>query len=172
MPRSSACAREPNRQRHLLLTEPWTFAEAAARTVWDGAWHWAKQLITLGPSVSVWPTVAVLVALVLLGAVSVQRAQREPPGLDPSQRLLVLGVFVIGALLVLGAQYLYWSAAGADEIGGMQARFFVPLLALLPIAAGPVPWRWASSWTAQIPMALTLVPLYVALAVTIAFRTY
>jgi hypothetical protein len=162
----------PARQRHLLVTQPWTFGEAAVRTVWDGAWHWGKQLFTLGPSVAVWPTIAALAALAVFAALSVQRAPREPDDLHWSQRLLVLAVFVGGALLVLGAQYVYWSQPGAGDVQGIQARFFVPLLALLPIALGPAPWRWARSATARVPVALAVVPVYVALAVTIAFRMY
>jgi uncharacterized membrane protein len=81
-------------------------------------------------------------------------------------------VFVAGALLVLGAQYVYWSGVGSDRVGGIQARFFVPLLACLPIAAGPVGWRWACSQTARVPVAVAVVPVYLALAVTIAFRMY
>jgi uncharacterized membrane protein len=120
----------------------------------------------------VWPTVGSLAAMAVFVALSVQRAPREPDDLDWTQRLLVVVVFVAGVLLVLGAQYVYWSKAGADAVGGMQARFFVPLLALLPIAVGPAPWRWARSASARVPVALAVVPVYVALAVTIAFRMY
>jgi hypothetical protein len=164
---------DPHRQRHLLLTEPWTFAGAVVRSVSDEWWHWAKSLITIGGSVSVWPTMAALVSLLLLGAVSLQRAAREPDeGLAWSQRIIVLIVFVIGALLVFGAQYVYWSTPGDNVVEGMQARFFVPLLVLIPIAVGPVPWRWARAATARVPVVLGLIPVYVALAVTIAFRQY
>ena len=81
-------------------------------------------------------------------------------------------VFVIGCLLVLGAQYVYWSVPGADVIGGMQARFFVPLLVLVPIAIGPRRRDWASPATARVPVGALLVPLYVALLVSITFRMY
>ncbi len=163
---------DPARQRHLLVTEPWTFAGAALRTVFDDAWQWAKQLVTTGASVAVWPAAAVVAALLVLSAVSLQRSRREPDGLAWSQRLVLGIVFVAGSLLVLGAQYVYWSAPGDDVVGGMRARFFVPLLVLLPIAVGPVPWRWARSATARVPVALAVVPIYVALAITIAYRMY
>ena len=164
---------DPHRQRHLLLTEPWTFVGAVARSVSDEWWHWAKTLITVGGSVSVWPTVAALVSLLLLGAVSLQRAHREPDQrLAWSQTVIVLIVFAIGALLVFGAQYVYWSTPGDNVVEGMQARFFIPLLVLIPVAVGPVPWRWARSATTRVPIALGLVPVYLALAVTIAFRMY
>ncbi len=88
------------------------------------------------------------------------------------QRLLLVLVFVVGCLLVLGAQYVYWSAPGADVVGGMQARFFVPLLVLVPVVVGPRRGRWAAPATARVPVIALLVPLYVALLVTITFRMY
>lgn len=163
---------DPERQRHLLVTEPWTFAGAVVHTMVDYVWDWSKSLITIGVSVSVWPTVAVAASLLVVGAVSLQRTGREPEGLAWSQRIILVIVFVIGALLVFGAQYVYWTTPGDNAVEGMQARFFVPLLVLVPIAVGTVPWRWARSTTARIPVALGLVPVYVALAVTIAFRMY
>ena len=73
---------------------------------------------------------------------------------------------------MLGAQYVYWSAPGADVVGGMQARFFVPLLVLVPVVVGPRRGRWAAPATARVPVIALLVPLYVALLVTITFRMY
>jgi uncharacterized membrane protein len=78
----------------------------------------------------------------------------------------------VGCLLVLGAQYVYWSAPGADVVGGMQARFFVPLLVLVPVIVGPRRGSWARPATARLPLAVLLVPLYVALLITITFRMY
>ena len=135
-------------------------------------WNWGKGIVTLGPSVAVWPTVAVAAFLVVLALVAVQRSEREPGGLDVWQRVLLVLVFVVGCLLVLGAQYVYWSAPGADVVGGMQARFFVPLLVLVPVVVGPRRGRWAAPATARVPVIALLVPLYVALLVTITFRMY
>lgn len=163
---------DPDRQRHLLVTQPWDFAGAALHTVADETWYWAKQLFTMGPGVAVWPTVAVVVSGLVMVAVSLQRGRREPDALAWSQRIIALVVFAVGALLVLGAQYVYWSKPADDFVGGMQARFFVPLLVLLPVAVGPVPWRWARAATARVPVALAIVPVSIALGASIAFRMY
>jgi uncharacterized membrane protein len=88
------------------------------------------------------------------------------------QRVLVVLVFVVGALLVLGAQYVYWSSPGADTVGGIQARFFVPLLVLIPIAVGPRRRTWARPERSRLPLAVLLVPIYALLVVTISFRMY
>jgi hypothetical protein len=163
---------DPARQRSLLLHEPWTFLEAAVRTVGQDVWDWAKDLVTLGPSVAVWPAIGVVVVLAILALVSLQRAPAEPSGLAILQRVLLVVVFVIGCLLVLGAQYVYWSAPGADHVGGMQARFFVPLLVLVPITIGPRRGGWAAAATTRMPLAWLVVPAYLAFLVTVTFRMY
>jgi len=163
---------DPDRQRSLLVREPWTFVAAAGRTVGEDLWDWGKGLITLGPSVAVWPAIAVVVTLVVLALVSVQRDAREPRGLDRAQRVLLVVVFVVGCLLMLGAQYVYWSVPGADVVGGMQARFFVPLLVLVPIVVGPRRGAWATPSVARVPLVALLVPLDVALLVSVTFRMY
>jgi hypothetical protein len=162
----------PARQRDLLAHEPWTFVAAAARTVGRDGWAWAKGLLTVGPSVAVWPTIAALAVLALLILLSLQRSACEPAGLGVAERVLLLVVFTMGSLLVMGAQYVYWSVPGADAIGGMRARFFVPLLVLLPIATGPRHGRWADPVTARVPLAVLAVPAYVALLATITLRMY
>ena len=65
-----------------------------------------------------------------------QRAQREPPGLDPCQRLLVLACSS-SAGGRHRANYLYWTAPGADEVGGVQPRFLVPLVGIAADRRGP-----------------------------------
>jgi uncharacterized membrane protein len=129
-------------------------------------------LITLGPSVAVWPALAIVVTLAVLALVSVQRGTREPRALVPSQRALLVIVFVVGCFLVLGAQYVYWSVPGANVVGGMQARFFVPLLVLVPIAVGPRHGAWATPTVARVPLVAFVPPLFVALLVSITFRMY
>jgi len=167
-----AVAVDPDRQRSLLLHQPWHFVDAVARTVVEQLDDWGKGLIVLGPSVAVWPLLAVVVFLVVLALVSVQSSPGEPDALSPLQRVLLALVFIAGCLLVLGAQYVYWSAPGDDVVGGMQARFFVPLLVLVPIVVGPRRGAWASSTTARVPLTVLLLACYVAFLVTVAFRMY
>ena len=134
---------DPARQRSLLLHEPWTFLVAAGRTVGEDLWDWGKGLITLGPSVrgaATWsPSWSCLRGVgARLGAA---RCPRAAAGSIPCNAAPLVIVFVVGCLLVLGAQYVYWSVPGADVVGGMQARFFVPLLVLVPIVVLRPPSR-------------------------------
>ena len=73
---------------------------------------------------------------------------------------------------MLGAQYVYWSQPDADVVGGMQARFFVPLLVLVPIIDRTASRAMGKRRQRRGFRAALLVPLYMALLVTITFRMY
>ena len=111
---------------------PWDFVADAARTTRDEAWNWLEGLWSVGISVTHWPVVVVVIGIVIYAAVSLQRAPGEPSPLHWLQRTAGRGRVPRRRALVLGAQYVTWSTPGDDVIGGVQGRFFVPLLVLRP----------------------------------------
>jgi hypothetical protein len=158
---------DPDRQRELLLTEPWHFAGAAITTVVDSAWQWIRTYTSVGLSVTDWPAgVGVAGSLVLL-LVALQSFREPESRLRVASRLVVFGLLVLVVVIALGAQYVYWSAPGDDRVSGMQARFFLPGLVLLPLALGPVRARWADSREATVPLALLAVPVLALFCVTL-----
>ena len=162
----------PPERRHELLTTPWHFAADALRTVPDQTWDWLKGLWGVGPSVTNWPAVVIVVAVLLFVAVALQRDRDEPRSLLWSQRALVLLLFVIGSALVFAANYVYWTTPGDDTINGIQARYLVPLLALLPVAVGTPRLRALAARDARFPVAVLLVPFFVVFAVSVTFRMH
>jgi uncharacterized membrane protein len=162
---------DPGRQQHLLLTQPWKFAWAAVATTFDSAWEWVRTYTAVGPSVTHWPSVVGVVAALVLLLVAFQ-SRREPARLVVRQRLLLLVLLVLVVLLTLGAQYVYWSAPGAARVGGMQARFFLPGLVLLPLAVGPIRARWADSDAATLPLSLLLVPVLAVFCASLVLRMH
>ena len=126
-------------QKHRLLHAPWDFAADTVRTVVNQSLGWFKTLVDVGPSVTHWPwALAVIVAV--YAVVSIQRtarARHQPPVASPALIVLVSG----RAGGVIAANYIYWTTPGLDEVGGVQPRYLVPLMALVPVAIG-APWGW------------------------------
>src|SRR5262249_20773054 len=151
---------DPPPRRHELLTAPWHFVADSLRTIPDQFWSWLKGLFGVGPSVTHWPAVVIVFAVASFAVVSIQRDDGEPRALRWSQRGLLLFVFVVGMALVFAANYVYWTTPGDDTIGGIQARYFVPLLVLLPVAAGTPRVRWLDARVARVPVAVLLVPFF------------
>ena len=142
------------------------------RTTYHQLWEWTHTLVTVGPSVTHGPTILAVLAIVVYGAVSVQHASTEPEALHWLQRLLVFAVFVAGAVMVVAANYVYWTEPFSDQVGGVQPRYFMPLVALVPVAVGPLPFKWARASNARFPIAALLVPVLVAFCVILTFRMY
>jgi Predicted membrane protein (DUF2142) len=158
---------DPPARRHELLTAPWHFVADALRTVPDQFWEWTKGLFGVGPSVTDWPGIVIGVALAIFVVVALQHDGHEPRPLRWFERGLVLVLFVIGMALVFAANYVYWTTPGNDEISGIQARYFVPLLVLIPLMVGTPRARWLGAREARIPLSLLLVPFFVVFAVSV-----
>jgi hypothetical protein len=67
---------------------------------------------------------------------------------------------------------VYWTTPGSDTVNGVQARYFVPLLALLPVVVGTPPVRLLGPSRARIPLAVLLVPFFVVFAASVTFRMH
>ncbi len=154
-------------RRHELLTAPWHFVADAVRTVPDQFWDWMKGLFGVGPSVTDWPGIVIAVAIAIFVVISIQHDGDEPRPFRWFERGLVLVLFAIGTALVFAANYVYWTTPGNDVISGIQARYFVPLLVLIPLMVGTPRGRWLGAREARFPLALLLVPLFVGFAVTV-----
>jgi hypothetical protein len=158
---------DPPARKHDLFTAPWHFVADAARTVPDQFWEWLKGLWGVGPSVTDWPGIVIVIAVVIFVLVSIQHDRNEPPPFDWLQRGLLFVVFVMGMTLVFAAIWIYWTTPGDDVITGLQARYFLPLLVLIPLMVGTPRARWLGAREARIPLSLLLVPFFVVFAVSV-----
>ena len=131
-PTTSASSPIVAAQRDELLTAPWHFVADAAARSWDETWDWLEGLASVGTRVTHWPVVVVGDRdRDLRGWCRCSTTAASRRSLHWSQRGLVVVVFLRGVALVLGASYVYWNDAGRRQIGGVQARYFVPLLVLV-----------------------------------------
>ncbi len=163
---------DPERQRHLLLTEPWHFVGAAITTTADSTWEWVRTFTSVGGSVTNWPSVVGVVGSLVLLLVALQSFREPPARLRLASRGLFLVILGLVVLISLGALYVQYSVPGASRVEGMQARFFLPGLVLLPLAVGPIRARWADSRAAALPLALLLVPVLVLFCASLTLRMH
>ena len=88
------------------------------------------------------------------------------------QRVLIVLVLAVGVVLVAAANYVYWTEPGSSQVEGIQSRYLVPLLVLIPVAVGSLPFRWARAGEARLPIAVLLVPVLAVFCVIATFRMY
>jgi uncharacterized membrane protein len=160
-------------QKHELLHQPWEFGADLARTVVHQLWYWLHTLVTVGGSVTSGPAILAVFGLAVYGVTSLLRHRTEAPvALDWWQRALVLVIFFTGCLLIAIPNYLYWTEPGASQVGGIQPRYFMPLVVLVPVAIGALPFRWADTGRARFPIPVLLVPGLLVFCVILTFRMY
>lgn len=160
-------------QRHELLNQPWEFGADLARAIVHQLWYWTHTLVTVGESVTAGPAVLAVVALVVYGVTSLLRHRTETSTpLDWWQRGLVVVVFLAGCLLIAIPNYLYWTEPGSNQVRGIQPRYFMPLVVLIPVAIGALPFRWADMGRARFPIPVLLVPTLLGFCVILTYRMY
>jgi hypothetical protein len=160
-------------QKHALLHEPWDFAGDLVRTIYHQLWYWSHTQVSVGPSVTSGAAILAVLALAIYAATSLLRDRTEAPiPLDWLQRALVVIVFLVGSVLIAVANYLYWTEPNSSQVGGIQPRYFMPLLVLIPVAMGSLPFRWADTGRAKFPIPVLLVPTLVGFCVIATYRMY
>jgi uncharacterized membrane protein len=160
-------------QRHELVHAPWDFAADLLRSGYHQIWAWVHTLVTVGPSVTHGPAILAVLALLAYAATALQRDRAEAPTpLHWLQRLLIVLILLVGVVLVAAANYVYWTEPGSSQIGGIQPRYFMPLVVLVPVAIGSLPFRWARAADSRVPIAVILAPVLTVFCVIVSFRMY
>lgn len=157
----------PSAQVHFIILHPIQFASVLVRTL--RADCFLLMLETIGffgwteLPLPAWfyKATACLFAAMLLLIVWNWKAT------DRSQRLLGLLSGIMLAAFIVVASFVLWTPVGAPEIARMTGRYFVPVLALLAVAAPPVNRLGKSAQTALAVVALGFVVLSAATTVRI-----
>ena len=89
----------------------------------------------------------------IFAVVAIQHDRDEPRSFRLIERGLVLLTFLLGMALVFAANYVYWTTPGDNTVNGVQARYFVPLLVLIPVMVGTPRARWLGAREARFPLA-------------------
>lgn len=134
-------ATDAHAQLRVLLDSPVRFFTLPLATL-SANLHWtSRELVGILGLLSIvlpsWLYSGWFWALGAAAIADILVARRERPASGLGSPLLLLGVFA-SVWAVYLTQYLSWSSVGEAEIGGVQGRYFLPLLPFLAIALPPV----------------------------------
>ncbi len=161
---------DPDAQKHALVHRPWEFLDKSLHSFVHYPGDWVRGWLNVGDRVvDIWPLLLLLLIGVGVVVIALQ-ADDEPAPFHWTQRALIAVTFVLGVGLVLGANYVYYTGPHDEDIGGLAARYFVPLLVLVPLVIGVLPWAWARARRTLVPLALGYVPFYAVFLVAVADR--
>lgn len=156
-----------------IASSPHGFGGAVLRSVLDYGPAWMEDSIEVGSRVLTWWSWAAIVAFVGFVVLGLQGSDHETLRLHWSQRLVLLGGALVGLLAVMGGWLLHCSPVGLDVLNAPHVRLLVPILPLLLIGVAPrrAP-RPLDSARAVLPVAVLLVPFYVAWLVGVGLRMH
>jgi len=126
---------DQDRQIHGILVHPLHFLVVVGRHYWRFAARYTsqaagRQLGWLDVQVpAVWAAVYLLVMVAVLLLAGSPRVV-----VHLRQRLLFVGIVVAVLVVVAASQYVVWTPVGADDVRGLQGRYFLPVAPLLVLA--------------------------------------
>lgn len=116
-----------------IMTHPFGYMVVIARTIAMNAELWMSNMLGmhLGSFVFNLPSVIFLASFAMFVVLFVQRD--ETLKLKIFDRVVFIATFLIIVMLIFTSLYIQWTAVSAPIIDGVQGRYFLPVLLLVPI---------------------------------------
>ena len=164
-------------QLAILLADPLRIVTLPLATAAQWGSVWTYEVVgVLGQLSRVLPDglyAAWVAALACAVTGDVLSARRDAAPWGIGRALVAVGAVLAAALLVFVSQYLSWTHVGADTVGGMQGRYFIPLLAVLALAVPAVPvLRGAAGRVLAIPAAAVSAGQFMAIPLLVVRKWY
>jgi uncharacterized membrane protein len=140
-PVAASTGTDPEGQLLFILHNPIGFMRITFRTI-SIAWvDYGRTLVGVLGHLNI-PLPGALYLIYPLALVAAALADpRDPEELSPPRRIALAGIFFACAGCVFIMAYLGWNPVGAENISGVQGRYFVPMLPLLLLALPAVGTR-------------------------------
>ena len=116
-----------------VLAHPFDYVITIVRTVAVNMELWMSNMLgmNLGAFAFNLPNVMFLMSFAIFVVLFMQRD--ETLVLRRFDRLICVGVFAAIVLLIFTSLYVQWTEVGASIIDGIQGRYFLPILLLVPV---------------------------------------
>jgi uncharacterized membrane protein len=156
----------PTGQVRYLVRHPFSLPLVMLRSIYHYGIYWIRDFVQVGNRVATWPTAVGVLCLVAFALLAIQRGAFEELTFGVSERVTLLVIAAIGYTGVVAGWVVTCSAIGVTAIDP-SSRLFVPLLPLIAVAGSPDKARIGRLADARIPLALLLVPIWVAFVATV-----
>jgi hypothetical protein len=118
-----------------------------------------------------WTPPWIVSLLFLLSLVAAFVSDRTRDRLQARDRLVLVLIFLAGYLATVASLYLTFTPVGAEQVLGVQGRYFVPLGFLLFLALTGISWKAATSISSRwIIVFLSMALLFNLLAIFLSFH--
>lgn len=120
----------PEKQIALIKNHPTVFISAISQELEKNSVTYLTEMIgQLGPLSVALP--AFLYLLILFSLMFLLTSNQERVALTVFQRLILFSSSAIVIFSIFFSEYIFWTAPGLNNIGGIQGRYFIPVFPLI-----------------------------------------
>jgi uncharacterized membrane protein len=147
----------PGAQLLYILGHPFAFLQTIGKDFLANGWVYFQSWIN-GYGYYYWTPPQVVSVFFLLSLVTVIFTDSTVEQINRKSRIILILVFLTGYIATIASLYLSYSPVGADQIFGVQGRYFVPLALPLFLLLAGLAWEKKltippSKWTIIFPVA-------------------
>lgn len=116
-----------------IMSHPFGYVVVIARTIVANMQLWTSNMLGmhLGSFVFNLPSVIFLTSFAMFVVLFAQRD--ETLKIKKLDRIVFIATFLIITMLIFTSLYIQWTAVSAPTIDGIQGRYFLPILLLVPL---------------------------------------
>ena len=130
----------PGAQLLYMLSHPFVFLQTILKDLITNGWVYFQGWIN-GYGYYYWSPPLLVTVLYLLSLVAITWIDSTTGKVNTKFRLVFLIVFVAGYIATIASLYTSYAPVGADQVFGVQGRYFIPLALPLFLILASVGWR-------------------------------
>lgn len=134
----------PRAQILYMLTDPFAFLLTLLKDAAAHGWTYLQGWIN-GYGYYYWIPPQIVSLFYLLSLLAVLALDSTSEFINRKTRVIFLLVFAAGYTATIASLYVSYTPVGAEQVSGVQGRYFVPLVLPLFLALASLPWRWKVS---------------------------
>ena len=130
----------PNAQLLHMIGNPFAFLQTVLKDLWTNGMLYIQGWIN-GYGYYYWTPPQIVSFFFVVSLIAVVWADSTARHVDKKYRLAFLLVFTAGYIATIASLYISYTPVGADQVFGVQGRYFIPLALPLLLILASFPWR-------------------------------
>lgn len=130
----------PQAQIFHILTQPFAFLQTLLQDFFTNGWAYFQGWIN-GYGYYYWTPPQIVTAFFLLSLTAVVLMDSTSRQVDKKYRIVFIIVFATGYIATIASLYISYTPVGADQVFGVQGRYFLPLALPLLLVLSGFSWK-------------------------------
>ena len=163
---------DPQAQIAYILHNPYQYAKIFIKTIWlQGTYYINTCIGALGP-LKVWFNQLIYTSYVVVMTVALLGDEAANLRINKKMRLAALLLLVLFITSIITVMYITWTVPRLNIIEGVQGRYFIPVLFLLPIIAKGLFFSRATTNKVSFPLFVMIAMIGLSFLICLKFFNF